>query len=32
MNEIRLAISEGSFADFCESTRREWEQGDIAPR
>ena len=32
MSEIRLAISQGSFASFCERTRREWEHGDIAAR
>src|SRR5579862_7810620 len=32
MSEIRHAISQGSFASFCERTRREWEHGDIAAR
>ena len=32
MSEIRHAIAQGSFASFCERTRREWEQGDIAAR
>jgi queuine tRNA-ribosyltransferase len=32
MADIRLAISQRTFADFCESTRSEWAQGDLAPR
>ncbi len=32
MNEIRQAIAQGSFASFCERTRREWQQGDITAR
>jgi queuine tRNA-ribosyltransferase len=32
MSEIRHAISEGTFASFCERTRGSWEQGDIAAR
>ena len=32
MSEIRRAIAEGSFASFCERTRSDWEQGDIATR
>ena len=32
MNEIRHAISQGTFADFCERTRSGWEHGDIAAR
>src|SRR6201747_1269409 len=29
---IRKAISQGTFADFRESTRADWARGDIAPR
>src|SRR5579871_1351449 len=32
MKEIRNAITQGLFADFCERTRRDWENGDIAMR
>ena len=32
MNEIRNAISQGIFASFCERTRSDWENGDIAAR
>jgi len=32
MSEIRHAISEGTFASFCERTRSDWEKGDIAAR
>jgi queuine tRNA-ribosyltransferase len=32
MSEIRHAIVQGSFASFRETTRRDWEQGDIAAR
>jgi queuine tRNA-ribosyltransferase len=32
MNDIRDAISQRTFASFCERTRAEWAKGDIAPR
>ena len=32
MSGIRRAIAESSFASFCERTRCDWEQGDIATR
>src|SRR5579863_132861 len=32
MSEIRHAISEGRFASFCERTRADWANGDIAAR
>ena len=32
MADIRLAISQRTFADFYERTRSEWARGDIAPR
>src|ERR1700681_102760 len=32
MGEIRQAIAQGRFANFCESTRADWAKGDIAPR
>src|ERR1700751_2139494 len=32
MADIRLAISQRTFANFYESTRSEWARGDIAPR
>jgi queuine tRNA-ribosyltransferase len=32
MGEIRQAISQGTFANFCERTRSEWERGDVAAR
>jgi queuine tRNA-ribosyltransferase len=32
MHDIRQAISQGNFASFCERTRAEWAEGDIAPR
>jgi len=32
MHEIRQAISSGTFASFREQTRRDWANGDIAPR
>jgi queuine tRNA-ribosyltransferase len=32
MSEIREAISQGTFASFCERTRGDWENGDIAAR
>ncbi len=32
MQDIRDAISAGSFASFCERTRAEWAKGDIPPR
>ena len=32
MLDIRLAISQGTFASFREQTRAEWVRGDIAPR
>jgi len=32
MHDIRAAISTGTFASFCERTRVEWANGDIAPR
>src|ERR1700723_3471500 len=32
MSDVREAIEQGTFADFCERTRSDWEKGDIAPR
>jgi queuine tRNA-ribosyltransferase len=32
MHDVRQAISQGTFADFCEHTRAGWATGDIAPR
>jgi queuine tRNA-ribosyltransferase len=32
MQDIRNAISQGTFASFRERTRAEWTKGDIAPR
>src|SRR6266576_4267893 len=32
MQDIRDAISKGSFEIFCERTRADWAKGDIAPR
>src|ERR1700692_492209 len=32
MQDIREAVSTGTFASFCERTRAEWAKGDIAPR
>ena len=32
MHDVRQAISQGTFADFCEHTRAGWARGDIAPR
>jgi queuine tRNA-ribosyltransferase len=32
MSEIRHAIAQGSFANFRETIRRDWEQSDIAAR
>jgi queuine tRNA-ribosyltransferase len=32
MAEIRDAVSRGTFADFYEATRANWERGDIPPR
>jgi queuine tRNA-ribosyltransferase len=32
MHDIRVAISQGNFADFRERTRAGWAGGDIAPR
>jgi queuine tRNA-ribosyltransferase len=32
MDGIRCAIAQGTFSDFRARTKREWEQGDIAPR
>jgi queuine tRNA-ribosyltransferase len=32
MQDIREAISNGSFEDFRERTRADWARGDIAPR
>jgi queuine tRNA-ribosyltransferase len=32
MQDIREAVSTGTFASFCERTRAEWANGDIAPR
>jgi queuine tRNA-ribosyltransferase len=32
MHDVRLAISQRAFADFCERTRSEWARGDIPPR
>jgi queuine tRNA-ribosyltransferase len=32
MADIRRAISQGTFAEFCERTRSEWARGDIPPR
>src|SRR5215475_8260424 len=32
MSDIREAIAQGAFAEFCERTRTGWAQGDIAPR
>jgi len=32
MNDVRQAISSRTFAGFCEQTRRDWANGDIAPR
>jgi queuine tRNA-ribosyltransferase len=32
MQDIRDAISNGTFEDFRERTRAEWARGDIAPR
>jgi queuine tRNA-ribosyltransferase len=32
MGEIRQAISQGTFASFCERTRSDWGKGDIAAR
>jgi queuine tRNA-ribosyltransferase len=32
MQEIRDAISQGTFASFRERTRADWAKGDIAPR
>jgi len=32
MHDIRQAISSGTFASFREQTRRDWANGDIAPR
>ena len=32
MNDIRQAISQGTFTSFCERTRSDWEKGDIAAR
>jgi queuine tRNA-ribosyltransferase len=31
MQDIRQAISEGSFASFYERTRADWTKGDAAP-
>jgi queuine tRNA-ribosyltransferase len=31
MNEIRTAIGEGRFAEFCAATRQGWENGDLPP-
>src|ERR1700716_3881722 len=32
MQDIRDAISKGTFESFCEHTRAEWTKGDLAPR
>jgi queuine tRNA-ribosyltransferase len=32
MGEVRQAITQGTFARFCERTRADWEKGDIAAR
>ncbi len=32
MADIRDAISQGTFENFCETTRANWERGDIPPR
>ncbi len=32
MSGMRQAIARGLFAEFCERTRHQWEQGDIAAR
>jgi queuine tRNA-ribosyltransferase len=32
MQDIRDAISKGTFESFCERTRAEWARGDVAPR
>src|SRR6266853_320325 len=32
MQDIRDAISQGTFESFCERTRADWAKGDIAPR
>ena len=31
-HDVRLAISQRTYADFCERTRNEWSRGDIPPR
>ena len=32
MSDVREAIEQGTFADFCERTRSDWEKGDITAR
>jgi queuine tRNA-ribosyltransferase len=32
MQDIRDAISQGTFESFCERTRAQWARGDIPPR
>jgi queuine tRNA-ribosyltransferase len=32
MHDTRQAISNRTFESFCERTRAQWAQGDIAPR